>query len=556
MKKLLITSLAAMSLLAFGACGGDDDDKDNGKKECTSSADCADGKVCSADGKCVDSSVTPTGCTSNADCAAGETCNTETGKCVDSSVTPTGCTSNADCAAGETCNTETGKCVDSSVTPTGCDPACGADEYCIEGACVAEGDACDPDQFEAICDGNTNVYCGIIDYDENGNYIYAVAVEDCVASNMTCGNTAEYGAFCVRPCDTVDELVYMCDPNPKYEGDLNAYICVEMEDGGFGAPFYDYETCSNGCNAEANACNKLVEDEGDACDSGTFTERCDGSILVYCLYGQVVAGDCSGEESATACGYSSTDNYADCVVPESCQKGAEPSLACKMDSYGDEYSVKTVCVEASDGTSGEVEIVVECSHGCDETTGECTKLVENEGESCNAADFKAMCGGESGNIAVYCYNGAVTAWDCSQNDGYSCLTLSEGNLADCYSAEDSCEADAESTYSCSFSYSLEYVCAAMSDGKNYYYAKSQTECSESQYCSIENGLCEDIPTGWDNEKCTDTFFGLGSYYGDGDCDCGCGVQDVDCADASLDSCKYTYCEDGKNVNATQNWICE
>jgi hypothetical protein len=48
-----------------------------------------------------------------------------------------------------------------------------------------------------------------------------------------------------------------------------------------------------------------------------------------------------------------------------------------------------------------------------------------------------------------------------------------------------------------------------------------------------------------------------TYYGDGDCDCGCGVLDVDCEDATVDSCDFcfgcaTACD---QITPDENWTC-
>lgn len=78
------------------------------------------------------------------------------------------------------------------------------------------------------------------------------------------------------------------------------------------------------------------------------------------------------------------------------------------------------------------------------------------------------------------------------------------------------------------------------------------DCATGFFCS--SGCVPNPPAGW----------GGGcdiSYYNDGGCDCGCGIVDVDCADATVDSCEF--CSFGCSstscpgtINPTNNATCQ
>ncbi len=372
MRNLLIAGLAAMSLIAFGACGGDEEETST--KECTSNADCGEGKICGAEGKCVDdTNVTPgpvDECTTNDDCTDATKPVCDNGTCVaDSSVTPgpvDECTTNDDCTDATKPVCDNGTCVADN-TQSG---NCPAGEYEIDGTCYAEGDACDGETMtDSYCFGNKNVYCDYeIDY-ENLTIDYFIAVDDCAANDMTCGETADYGNYCVMPCDTLDEEIAAC-----YDEDTSAvYLCVAMKDGTLGAALYDGEACDAGCDGTTGACTKLSPDEGETCDS-TFTERCDGEVVVYCADSIVTTIDC-GSSEGYSCGILSGSGIADCFsASDSCTNGDAAKDDCAYYGY---YSAEYTCQETTDGEyyyyyadpSGETWDL--CDNGCNATTGLC-----------------------------------------------------------------------------------------------------------------------------------------------------------------------------------------
>jgi hypothetical protein len=71
------------------------------------------------------------------------------------------------------------------------------------------------------------------------------------------------------------------------------------------------------------------------------------------------------------------------------------------------------------------------------------------------------------------------------------------------------------------------------------YAGACDSCTEAGSCDEAGTDCSGI-TFDDNATCStnQSWTCAPSYYFDGGCDCGCGVVDVDCVDATADSCEY------------------
>ena len=103
---LLARYLAAVMLLGFFVSGCPDDPKP--PPECTTDADCPEGKGCEG-GKCVEKEAPPPPpeCTSNDDCPEGKEC--QGGNCVQLVSKKTECITDADCQPGYACEDE--KCV-------------------------------------------------------------------------------------------------------------------------------------------------------------------------------------------------------------------------------------------------------------------------------------------------------------------------------------------------------------------------------------------------------------------------------------------------------------
>ncbi len=443
MKKLLITSLAAMSLLAFGACGDDEEDK----KECTSNAQCTDASkpVCNADGKCVadPGHGTDTECTSNDQCTdpskpvcnasgvcvagsqtdlcagvtcnANETCNPSTGKC-EANSEPARCTSNDDCGALEICNTETGVC---EFNDPCADVTCSEGEFCANGECFAEGDTCDDNTFAESCDQNTVVYC----------FEGAVHTLDCgQGEGYSCDMIKEgYIADCFSKtedaCASGDEEKLVC----AYYGLFTAFSagasCQETVSGEYYYYYKDptgetWEECEEDCDGATGMCAMPKEvpagwtcnpdyygDEDCDCGCGILDEDCADNSYASCEY----ATGC------TATGYVNPEDSTQCVkvsgVGESCTPG-ENTASCN----GEGIAIN--CAQVDITATGDAVYAVVASQPCD-SAAPCETNGNKSAAACTPEGWSENCVGFWGDGYCDCGCGIVDV-DCADDSYASC----------------------------------------------------------------------------------------------------------------------------------------
>ena len=425
-----------MSLIAFGACGGDEEETST--KECTSNADCGEGKICGAEGKCVDdTNVTPgpvdAECTTNDDCTDATKPVCDNGTCV------------AD-------NTQSGNC------PAG--------EYEIDGTCYAEGDACDANSetlWMGSCMGTDVAYCN------QGT----IEVLKCGDEEDICG-VGEDGADCYTPCNEAGAEVKECYSQEGTDFLLTS-VCEVLDDGSFALIFdgYNYDTCSNGCDSEKNECVKLVEEEGNPCTvegENAFQEYCADGLVVYCeavdyqldANGDYVVDDNGDplyvyEVVAQKCGEGSTcyelsdDNWANCYSEEDKCTGTAQKQECYADYYYYEYVATYDCVatktenvsvwdmNVTQTEAGACEEGTSCISGTEESAPSCAVLDSKIGTACDETTDSDYC---ANNGLITCYSGKWAVYDnCNVYSGTTCLRDTNGGNGGCYSQDSICETD-------------------------------------------------------------------------------------------------------------------
>ncbi len=159
MQRALLSSclglLVALLSLTAAACG---------EKECTTSAHCLAGTVCSAAGNCI-----PVNCNSSVECPIESWCNSDTGEC------EAGCLNDRDCLPTHTCDAEARACVEPGCRSTQLD--CDYGQFCntLSGQCYdAGGYYCNTCETKYDCNGgvdgpnwclrlggSSNTYCGV-----------------------------------------------------------------------------------------------------------------------------------------------------------------------------------------------------------------------------------------------------------------------------------------------------------------------------------------------------------------------------------------------------------
>ena len=150
---VLLSTLAALLVpLGLGGCT---------QAECEISANCPEGKVCSAEGRC-----TEVACSSSLDCNIEEFCDADSGKC------ESGCLNDRDCLPTDTCEGSSRTCVNPGCRNTQLD--CEFGEFCnnLTGECYdAGGFYCSLCESSEQCGSGNNVclrmggssqtYCGV-----------------------------------------------------------------------------------------------------------------------------------------------------------------------------------------------------------------------------------------------------------------------------------------------------------------------------------------------------------------------------------------------------------
>jgi hypothetical protein len=156
-------------------------------------SECGEGKTCSNDFLCVDSSVLTSGCTDRHDCIPDKLC-------IEGSCQLPGeskfCDSNEDCLVGSVCNPEGSVCESGCAENKDCDGTqscqggqCIAADFCTVQSCRVKGKICntvtgncEESAFADLCKA-----CG------NNN--------DCGSENDLCSALASGGSFCTQECD-------------------------------------------------------------------------------------------------------------------------------------------------------------------------------------------------------------------------------------------------------------------------------------------------------------------------------------------------------------------
>ena len=346
-------------------------------------------------------------------------------------------------------------------------------EYCDiscneEGtACVAVADPSDPTK----CSADAIATCAEEEY-------AGCALRD---GHLACYDTtctaAEAGKTANPTCSDFLGFIYYSTVDTCVAADNGTYIYVT-----------ETEYCEGVCNEEGTACAEV-----EACDD-TYVESCDGQVLKYCSDGMVSSINC-GEYEGYTCLTVKDQNFADCFDTASeCSKKGDSVKACVDDWYYS-YEYTQVCSETSDG---KLHYVVDseakplyCDASCNDDKTACAEV-----EKCDDT-YVESCDGQ---VLKYCSDGIVDTIDCGSVAGYTCLTVKDGNYADCFTEEDKCSKKGEEESYCdSENYShdafVSYVCSEMSDGSlrnvmsDGYYCLNEDETDYTS-CNAAGTACE------------------------------------------------------------------
>lgn len=243
---------------------------------------------------------------------------------------------------------------------------CGNDCDAEAGACkVLEiGAACDADTFVQECVGNSVTKC------ENG----VVAIdEDCAASGNVCAVFQGEG-YCLGACDKVGSEMTGCQDF----GGVGAYLELECTADDNGQLVWDIaggNYCSSQVCANENECQKLVEDEGTACDYKTHSDACRDNILVTCNDENILeARNCDFDGAVCgvlADGYGEGIDYASCFTEaDACEEEGAETVVCE-DTLFVSYLGYYGCFNTTAGLYNVLKTYDYCADYCtDETSCE------------------------------------------------------------------------------------------------------------------------------------------------------------------------------------------
>ena len=362
---------------------------------------------------------------------------------------------------------------------------CAADgsklQNCVSGAWVdgtacpngCENNACKDAPVEGACDETFVESCnekGEVVYCDGGVVTAAACKEGYTCLTVKDGNYAN--CFTDEDiCDTKGEVEAYCD-SENYSYDAQVKLeCSEMSDGSLRTVFTG-EYCDISCNEEGTAC-VAVADPSDP-------TKCSADAIATCAE-EEYAG-CALRDGHLAC-YDTT-----CTAAED-GKTANPTCSDYLGFIY--YSTVDTCVAADNGTYIYVTETEYCEGVCNEEGTACAEV-----EACDDT-YVESCDGQ---VLKYCDDGIVDTIDCGSVAGYTCLTVKDGNYADCFTEEDKCSKKGEEESYCdSENYShdafVSYVCNEMSDGSlrnvmsDGYYCLNEDETDYAS-CNAAGTACE------------------------------------------------------------------
>ena len=396
-----------------------------------------------------------------------------------------------------------------------------------------QGKECDPDTYADQCNTAGILSWCYEDEDEDGNSIYYVKALDCPKNDRVCdivtmsyqGETFNYGDCFSEAdkCNAPNSEISSCD-DESYAIKTTSYCSVSTTNSSvsYAVAIAKNYCASNACKEDGSDCtDPLVSDQGEDCDPSTRAAQCTalgggagndvysacvdpyaGTFLEGYLY-EVEAVNCV-DNGFDGC-FETLDGNKLCA--STCTDSSQKSYSCDtsyVESDGVAVLVESTCQDAANSTKILVESSEKFCSSCDDS-GTCTVSDADKGSS--------LVEGDECNYYLYeskCVSNKV--WSCDENDDYdtvvkvsscdegtSCVAFADYNYATCKGSDaKTCAADKAGTRSfvCeseeyegeTYWFSVEYVCAAGSNGTNYDLMYDYEFCDTT--CNASTGLCD------------------------------------------------------------------
>lgn len=247
-----------------------------------------------------------------------------------------------------------------------CDGSCTESVGCEGGTYTKggkAGESCFPDIYTDSCSSeNAVLSCD--------TYTYSVESLTC-ESDSPCAVSADGYADCATSCQQGDADIKVCSSFYSV-----TQSCMATSDGKYAYFMSDYEVCDNHC--KDGACvDKILDKEGESCDSSSYADTCTGDILSYCYEGTVYATNCAAYNAPCRL----AGGYGDCFDKSSeCTTVGEKQTACQTSYFGD-YFVEYEC-KAEDGNTGKNLLVpvneAYCNNACNTEGTDCDEKGREE----------------------------------------------------------------------------------------------------------------------------------------------------------------------------------
>jgi len=229
------------------------------------------------------------------------------------------------------------------------------------------------------------------------------------------------------------------------------------------------------------------EDEvGKDCDEN-YVNKCVNNVALICNGTYVEAINCAEKAEGGKCGTLVEDGEDIVKCFKQCTQANEDTYRCGQEEQPFSISYIDRCYTLKDGSLGKTLHNTEsCLNGCDEATGKCKKLHDEEGKPCNEKNYTEKCDNE---IVLRCLDGKVDTVNCSELDKHHCK-IEKDNKANCFI---SCDTLGE-MFVCDHIYnrSDRYECVTLKDNTmGAKYVDVIETCDYNNGCDDATGKCKD-----------------------------------------------------------------
>ncbi|GEM_PF-5074767 len=263
-------------------------------------------------------------------------------------------------------------------------------------------------------------------------------------------------------------------------------------------------SCDKQCKLDVSDCH--WPEAGQLCSEDEHDlQICnDKNQAIQCKDGVIQIADCTKQSEDCVMIHRADGMTAACMPKrKKCKNPGEIGYVCDSDGYS---SVQMECT-ASDNKHDSYWMefanadVDQCPYSCSSVTGECTRLVPDQGEECDPKQFKNHC---DGNISVNCrlqtYRHAVEAEECTKCDR---IKESGNDVAVCVNDAAICKPGDDDLNICYNNDSLHKHCVQNADGdKAYLLTSNISSCKHG--CNAETGECTKLYEA-EGKTCTSLF---------------------------------------------------